>query len=81
MSRREKLNEILHKHGYRSLNHFCIENKLSQSNYNKRIKDESIRVEIDLLFQMANMLHEPIETMIQIFYPTEWATNREMMKR
>lgn len=77
MSRKEKFNEVLKKHGYRSLNNFCIENKLIQTNVNKRVKDESIQVELPILFQFANLLHEPIETMIEIFYPDEWEENRK----
>lgn len=76
MTRREKFNELLTKHGYRSLNQFCIENKLQQTNFNKRLKDESIRVDIDNLFLMANLLHEPIEKIIEIFYPDDWQENR-----
>lgn len=81
MSRRDKFNEVLKKHGYRSLNQFCLENKLHQTNFNKRIKDESIRVDIDNLFLMADLLHEPIETMIEIFYPEDLAENRKCIEQ
>lgn len=77
MTRREKFNEVLKKHGYRSLNHFCLENKLIQTNFNRRLKDETIRVDIDNLFLMAHLLHEPIETMLEIFYPEDMKQNRE----
>jgi len=76
MTRREKFVEILKKHGYTSMNNFCIENKLSQSNFNNRIKNEDIKVELPILFQLANILHEPIMTMIEIFYPDEVAENK-----
>lgn len=81
MTRREKFNEVLKRHGYRSLNQFCLENKLIQTNFNKRLKDESIRVDIDNLFLMANLLHEPIETMIEIFYPEDLADNRANIEK
>ena len=76
MSRRDKFIEVLKKHGYRSINQFAIENKIQQTNLNKRIKDETIKVELPILFTLANTLHEPIETMIEIFYPEEWTENR-----
>ena len=76
MTRKEAFNEVLKRHGYRSLNNFCLENKIIQTNLNKRIKDESIQVELPILFNLANLLHEPIETMIEIFYPNEWQENR-----
>ena len=77
MSRRDKFIEVLKKHGYRSINHFCLENKLIQTNLNNRIKNESIKVELPILFNLANILHEPIETMIEIFYPEELEENRK----
>lgn len=76
MTRKEAFNEVLKRHGYRSINNFCIENKIIQTNLNKRIKDESIKVELPILFNLANILHEPIETLIEIFYPDEWQENR-----
>ena len=81
MTRREKFNELLDKHGYRSLNQFCIENKLQQTNFNKRLKNETIRVDIDNLFLMANLLHEPIEEILNIFYPEEMAENRSLIEK
>lgn len=80
MSRREKFNAVLQKHGYRSLNNFCVENKLLQTNFNKRIKDETMRVDIDTLFLLADLLHEPIETMLEIFYPDDMEINRQSME-
>lgn len=76
MTRKEAFNAVLKRHGYRSLNNFCLENKIIQTNLNKRVKDESIKVELPLLFNLANILHEPIETLIEIFYPDEWQENR-----
>jgi len=76
MSRKEQFKAMLNKHGYTSVNNFCIENKLNQSNVNNRIKNEDIKVELPILFQLANILHEPIMTMIEIFYPDEVAENK-----
>lgn len=80
MTRKEAFNEVLKRHGYRSINNFCIENKIIQTNLNKRIKDESIKVELPILFNLANILHEPIETLIEIFYPDEWQENRNSIE-
>ena len=77
MSRREQFSELLKKHGYTSINNFCVVNQLMQSNVNNRAKNESIKVELPILFSWANILHEPIETLIQIFYPEEWQVNRD----
>lgn len=79
MSRRDKFAALLKKHGYTSINNFCIENKLHQGNTNNRAKDESILVELPILFQYANILHEPIEKIIEIFYPEEFKENRSLM--
>lgn len=77
MSRKEAFKVLLTKHGYSSVNNFCIENKLNQSNFNNRIKNESIQVELPILFNIANMLHEPIEVIIEVFYPKEFKENRK----
>lgn len=78
MTRREKFSELLKKHGYTSINNFCVENKLIVSNVNNRAKDESIKVDLSILFTWANILHEPIETLIEIFYPEELKENRSL---
>lgn len=77
MTRKEKFRDVLKKHGYNSLTSFCAEHKLNQSNFNRRIKEESIRVDIDTLFLLADLLHEPIEVMLEIFYPEDMRLNRE----
>lgn len=81
MTRKEAFNEILKKHGYRSINNFCIENKIIQTNLNKRVKDETIQVEIQKLFELANLLHEPVDTMVRIFYPEEYAENQSLIEK
>lgn len=80
MTRKEAFNLILKKHGYTSVNNFCIKNQLQQSNLNRRVKDETIQVELPILFNLANLLHEPIETIIKIFYPAEYKENRDNIR-
>lgn len=77
MSRKDAFKVLLTKHGYSSVNKFCIENKLNQSNFNNRIKNDSIQVELPILFNIANILHEPIEAVIEVFYPEEFKENRK----
>ena len=81
MSRKEKFVAILKAHGYTSVNNFCIENKLHQSNTNQRLNNESIKVELPLLFMWAGILEEPIDTLIEIFYPEEFAENQAKAKK
>lgn len=80
MSRKEKFSEVLQKHGYSSINNFCVENKLLQTNVNKKVKDESCNVSLTTLFQWANILHEPVETLIEIFYVEALKENRDLME-
>jgi len=80
MSRKERFRAVLKKHGYNSLANFCAENRLNQGNFNKRVKEESIRVDIDTLFLLADLLHEPIEAMLDIFYPDDMKINREAVE-
>lgn len=75
MTRSEKFMALIKKHNYRSLNNFCEVNGLQQGNFNKRIKYEDMKVDLVTLFNIANILHEPIDTLIEIFYPEEYQEN------
>lgn len=77
MTRKEKFMKLLAKHDYPSVNKFCIENNLQQTHFSTRLNDESIRVELKLLFQVASILHEPIDTILEIFYPEEMKENKK----
>lgn len=81
MTRSEAFTEVVKRHGYRSINHFCLENKIAQTNMSKRMKDNGQKVELPLLFKWANILHEPIDTMIEIFYPEELEENRKNIEQ
>lgn len=76
-TRQQRFNELLKKHGYTSLNNFCSEHNLQQANFNRRVKYEDMKVDLLTLFQLADLLHEPIETLIEIFYPEELKKNKE----
>lgn len=80
MTRKEKFHALLKKHGYASLRSFCAEHNLNQANFNRRIKEESIRVDLDNLFLLADLLHEPIEVMLEIFYPEDMKLNRQSVE-
>ena len=78
MTRQKKFMELLNKHNYSSLNAFCLDNHLQQTNFSKRLRDENLKVDLLILFKLANILHEPIETLIEIFYPEELKENRSL---
>ena len=78
MTRKDKFLKLLSDHNYTSINNFCIVNGLTQTNVNRRVKNESIKVELPILFQWANILHEPIEELLEIFYPDEMAENKNL---
>lgn len=78
MSRKEKFKALIKRHGYSSINNFCVENKMNQSNFNGKLNDENIQPTLPSLFQLANILHEPIDIIIEIFYPEEFQENREL---
>ena len=75
MTRSEAFTEVIKRHGYRSINHFCLENKISQTNMSKRMNGKQ-KIELPLLFRWANILHEPIDTMLEVFYSEEMEENR-----
>lgn len=76
MDRKEAFSQLVQKHGYRSINHFCIENKMPQTNMSKRLNGNQ-NVELPLLFDWADILQEPIDTLIEIFYPDRMEQNRK----
>lgn len=78
MTRQENFMVLLKKHNYQSLNSFCLDNHLQQTNFSKRLRDENMKVDLLILFKLANILHEPIETLIDIFYPEELKENRSL---
>lgn len=81
MSRKEKFLALLKAHGYTSVNNFCVENKFNQSNVSQRLINESKKVDLPVLFRWAAILGEPIDTLIEIFYPEEFKENQAICKK
>lgn len=81
MSRKEKFLALIKKHNYTSVLNFCVENKLVQPNVQKRLNNEDLKVDISTLFVWANILSEPIDTLIEIFYPAEFKDNKKLSGR
>ena len=80
-TRQEKFKALLKKHGYNSLNNFCEREGLQQGNFNKRLKYEDLKVDVSTLFTLANILKEPVEVLIEIFYQEEWNQNRSVIEK
>lgn len=80
MTRQERFKKLLEKHGYKSLNAFCVENGLQQGNFNKRLKYEDLAVDVKTMFQLANALKEPIESILEVFYYDEVTENRALIE-
>lgn len=81
MTTKELFNELLAKHNYSSLHDFCYKQNIDYSNMNKRVNGIRQKIEVQFLFKLANMLHEPVETLIEIFYPEEWKENRSLIEK
>lgn len=81
MTTKEMFNNLLAKKGYSSLHDFCIQQKIDYANMNKRVNGIRQKIEISYMFKLANILHVPIETIIEIFYPDEWQENRSLIER
>lgn len=78
--RRDGFIELLKKHGYDNVAQFCEANNLIATNMNKRLRGDQ-KIEIPFLFKLANLLHEPIEVLIELFYPEEIAENRSLIEQ
>ena len=79
MDRKEAFNKLIREKGYNTLYDFCLKNQLDYSNMSKRVGGTRQKIEIGYMFKVANILHVPVETIIEIFYYDEWITNRAMM--
>lgn len=80
MSKQEQFTNLVRKHGYNSINNFCIENKIIQTNVSKRIRND-VNIDILILFGWANILNEPIDVLLDIFYPEQMKENRAFAKK
>ena len=80
-STKEMFLALLKSKGYPSLNSFCLAFSLDYGNMNRRVNGVKRKVEISFMFKLADMLNEPVETIISIFYPIEWAENRKHVKK
>lgn len=81
MTTKELFTKLVLKHGYSSLNQFYNENGLDHSNMSKRLIGQRQKIEISFMFKIANLLHEPIDVIVKIFYPDEYAENQALSKK
>ena len=79
MNVKDEFNKLIKEKGYASLYDFCMKNQIDYANMNKRVGGVRQKIEICFMFKIANMLHVPVETIIEIFYYDEWITNRAMI--
>ena len=76
MDKKEAFNKLLHEKNYASLYDFCMKNQIDYANMSKRVGGIRQKIEIGYMFKLANILHVPVETIIEIFYPEELKENR-----
>lgn len=81
MERNEAFYNLISQHGYSSLNSFCADLKTDPANMRKRLIGQRQKIEIGFMFKIANALHEPIEKVIEIFYPEEFKENQSLIER
>lgn len=79
MATKELFLKLITSKGYSTLYDFCLKNGIDYSNTNKRLTGRQ-KIAIDWMFNLANILHEPIEVIIEIFYPDEYQENRALIK-
>ena len=79
MDTKERFLKLLKEKGYPNLRQFCVESGIDYPNMDKRVKGVRQKIEIGFMFKLANLLHVPVETIIEIFYTDEWITNRAMI--
>lgn len=75
MTTKELFLKLITSKGYSTLYDFCLKNGIDYSNTNKRLTGRQ-KIAIDWMFNLANILHIPVEDIIEIFYIDEWKENR-----
>lgn len=80
MSTKEEFNALLNKHEYPSVRNFCYAHNIDYANMNKRVNGQRQKIEIGFMFRLANMLHEPVDVIVKIFYPNEYEENQALCK-
>ena len=79
MTTKEQFTKLINSKGYVTLYDFCLKNGIDYSNTNKRLTGKQ-KIAIDWMFNLANILHVPVEDIIKIFYIEEWKANRKQIK-
>lgn len=79
MNTKEQFNNLIREKGYKSLYAFCKDNHLDYGNMSRRLDGIRQKIEIGFMFKIANILHVPVESIIEIFYYDDWITNRAMI--
>ena len=80
MTKKEAFHNLINTKGYNTFYDFCLKNGIDYSNMSKRLSGTRQKIEIGFMFKLANILHEPVETIIEIFYPEEFAENRSLIE-
>ncbi len=75
MTTKELFLKLITSKGYSTLYDFCLKNGIDYSNTNKRLTGRQ-KIAIEWMFNLANILHIPVEDIIEIFYIDEWKENR-----
>lgn len=83
MDKKEVFTKLLNAKGYKSIYEFCESNGIDRHNMSKRLSPTETRqrIEVGFMFKIANLLHVPIETIIEIFYPEEFKENRSLIEK
>ena len=76
--RQIKFMELIKTHGYDNVTQFCNQNDLIQTNMSKRLRGDQ-GIEILFLFKLANILHEPVDKLVEVFYPQEYQENQDLL--
>ncbi|WP_022769151.1 helix-turn-helix domain-containing protein [Butyrivibrio sp. NC2007] len=74
IEKRDKLNSLIKKAGYRNMRHFSEELGINEANLYSNLKGKW-GMSINRMFKVANLLKCPIDTIIEIFYPEEYYKN------
>lgn len=79
MTTKDTFNNLLKEKGYASLHDFTCKNDIDYGNMYKRISGKTQKIEILFAFKLANILKVPVDDIIKIFYPNEYAENQSIV--
>lgn len=80
MSTKDRFEELVKSYGFANITQFSIAVGIAASNIYSNLSGNSWRMSMSRMFKIANTLKCPVEEVIQVLYPNEYAENQQISR-